>query len=277
MKVKVVDIDVIFDNFLVKYINENKGKFTEKQWEEKIPVLYLEFGSTPIEELGGIAPENYYSGLSGKELADLLKEHVEQDVPVSDFLCEALIASDCEKYVIDFIDGAHSEELIFYSINILSDKHSTAAFDRYFEMLLDDKTSEDLKELLAEKLATFPEQSKEKALALYEKAGSSAIYFLEIFSLCKHDDRILKILTTELKNNLNDIPLYLTYVTRYGDEKALPTLLEVIAMPTINYVDFRELKFAIELFGGEYKEKRDFSNDLYYKRVKGSKDETSGN
>ena len=48
-------------------------------------------------------------------------------------------------------------------------------------------------------------------------------------------------------------------------------------MPTINYVDFRELKFAIELFGGEYKEKRDFSNDLYYKRVKGSKDETSGN
>ena len=201
MKVKVIDIDVIFDNFLVKYINDNKGKFTEKQWEEKIPVLYLEFGSTPNDELGGIAPENYYAELNGQELAELLKEHVEQEVPVSDFLCEALIASDCEEYVIDFIDAKYSEDLIFYSINILSDKHSTAAFDRYFDMLLDDNTSEDLKELLAEKLATFPEKSKEKALELYEKAGSSAIYFLEIFSLCKHDDRILNILTNELKNH----------------------------------------------------------------------------
>ena len=43
MKVKVIDIDNIFDDFLVKFISENKGKLTEKQWEEKIPVLYLEF------------------------------------------------------------------------------------------------------------------------------------------------------------------------------------------------------------------------------------------
>ena len=80
-----------------------------------------------------------------------------------------------------------------------------------------------------------------------------------------------------LKEHLNDIPLYLTYVTRYGDEKALPALLEIISLQSINYVDFNELKFAIELFGGEYKEKRDFSSDLYYKRIKGSKDETSSN
>ena len=277
MKVKVVDIDVVFDNFLVKYISENRGKFTEKEWEEKIPVLYLEFGSTPIDELDGVAPEKYYDGLTGSELAMLLEEHVEQGVPVSDFLCEALISSDCEKYIVEFIDNEHSEELVFYSVNILSDKRSTIAFDRYFKMLLSDETSEDLKELLAEKLATTPEESKETALELYSKAGSSAIYFLEIFSLCKHDDRILEILINELKAHLNDIPLYLTYVTRYGDEKALPALMELIALEGINYVDFKELKFAIELFGGEYNEKRDFSSDIYYKRIKGAKDETSGN
>jgi hypothetical protein len=277
MKVKVVDIDVVFDNFLVKYISENKGKFTEKEWEEKIPVLYLEFGSTPIDELGGIAPEKYYEGLSGSELALLLEEHVEQGVPVSDFLCEALIASDCEKYVVDFIDNEHNEELIFYSVNILSDKGSTIAFDRYFKMLLSDETSEDLKELLAEKLATVPEESKETALELYSKAGSSAIYFLEIFSLCKHDDRILNILVNELKNHLNDIPLYLTYITRYGDEKALPHLLEVIKNPSINYSDFRELKFAVELFGGSYEEERDFSGDKYYNKLKGNKNEDINN
>ena len=69
MNKKVIDIDNVFDDFLVKYINENKGKFTEKQWEEKIPVMYLEFGSTALEELDGATPEEYYSDLTGEELA----------------------------------------------------------------------------------------------------------------------------------------------------------------------------------------------------------------
>lgn len=277
MKIKVVDIDNIFDDFLVKFINENRGKFNEKEWEEKIPVLYLDFGSTKLDELGGVAPEDYYSGASGKELAELLKAHVDENVPVSDFLCEALIASDCEKYIVDYIDNKHPEELVFYCVNILNDKRCSDAFERYFDMLLDGQTSEDLKELLAEALATIPEKAKEMALERYEKAGSSAIYFLEIFALCKHDDRILKILLTELKNHLNDIPLYLTYVTRYGDEKALPDLLEVIKNDGISYVDYRELKFAIELFGGEYEEPRDFSSDKDFQKLKGTKNETNGN
>lgn len=277
MKVKVVDIDNIFDDFLVKFISENKGKFTEKQWEEKIPVLYLEFGSTPQDALGGVAPEDYYTGISGKELATLLEMHVYEEVPVSDFLCEALISSDCEKYIVDFIDAEHNEELVSYCVNILNDKKSTIAFDRYFKMLLSDEVCEDMKELLAEMLATYPEISKEQALEYYHQAGSSAVYFLEIFSLCKHDDRILEILISELKAHRKDIPLYLSYVTRYGDEKALPYLLEIIEDQNINYVDYKELKFAIELFGGEYKTNRDFSNDRYYKKLKGANDEDNGN
>ncbi len=277
MKLKVIDIDNIFDDFLVKYINDNKGKFSEKEWEEKIPLLYLEFGSTTLEELDGLTPEDYYKDASGQDLALLLKEHVNQGVAVSDFLCEALISSDCEKYIVDFIDNENSEELVFYCINILKDKRSTLGFDRYFDMLLNDETSEDLKELLAEALASIPENAKEKALALYDHAGSSAIYFLEIFSLCKHDDRILNILIKEIRSHLDDIPLYLTYITRYGDERALKDLLEIIALPNISFVDFRELKFAIELFGGEYSEKRDFSNDKDYQKLKGVKNEDNGN
>ncbi len=277
MKLKVVDIDNIFDSFLVKYINDNKGKLSEKEWEEKIPLLYLDFGDTALDELDGKTPDEYYKEATAEELSQLLKEHVETGVAVSDYLCEALISSDCENAVAKFVDYGYNEELISYCVNILNDKKSVIAFDKYFELLLSDDVGEDLKELLAEMLATYPEYSKEKALSLFDKAGSSAIYFLEIFSLCKHDDRVLAILINELKTHLDDIPLYLTYVTRYGDEKALPDLLEIIENPNINYVDFRELKFAIELFGGEYKEKRDFSGDKYYKKLKVAKDESANN
>lgn len=277
MKLKVVDIDNIFDTFLVNYIRENSGKLTEKQWEEKIPVLYLDFGEEKIDELDGHTPNEYYANASGEELAVLLKEHVEQGVPVSNFLCEALISSDCEKYLVKYVSNEYDEELISYCVNILNDKKCTLAFDAYFDLILNDTTSEDLKELLAEALASIPESAKERALQCYEKAGSSAIYMLEIFSLCKHDDRILQILVRELKTHLDDIPLYLPYVTRYGDEKALPHLFEVISNKSIGYSDFRELKFAIELFGGEYNEVRDFSSDKEYIKLKGNKNETSSN
>ena len=46
MKVKLVDFDGMFDSRLSEYMTENAGKYTEKQWEAKIPKLYAKFGDT---------------------------------------------------------------------------------------------------------------------------------------------------------------------------------------------------------------------------------------
>ena len=277
MNKKVIDIDNVFDNFLVKYISENKGKFTEKQWEEKIPVMYLEFGSTPLDELDGATPEEYYSDLSGEDLAILLEKHVAEKIAVSDYLCEALIKSDCEKYLVKYIDTNHDQTLVSYCINILNDKKSTLALDRYLDLILSDQTCNDMKELLAEALVLHAQLVKEQVLKCYDSAGVNAFYLLEVLSQCRNDDRVLNILLNELKAHPNDIPVYVNYVMQYGDEKALPTLLEMIENDKINYIDFKELKFAIEFLGGEYTKTRDFSNDKYFKRIKGVKNETSSN
>ena len=69
---KIADIDKLFGQFAEKYIQQNKGKFTADEWEDKIPELYEKFGKTPFEELGGKTPETYFAGMSGKELVELL-------------------------------------------------------------------------------------------------------------------------------------------------------------------------------------------------------------
>jgi len=260
MKRKVIDIDQIFDDFLVSYINENRGKFSEKEWEEKIVNLYHIFLETPIDELGGVTPDKYYDGATAEELCELLCEHVRTEVSVPDSLCHALLNCDSEKLLASLVNSESSEELVCYAINILSEKKSTAAFDSYFELLLSNETSENLKELCAESLSDFANEAKETALKLYKQAGSSAIYLLEIFARCDRDDRVFNILIEELKAHNGDA-LYLSYVSKYGDERALPYLLEIIDNPNIGYSDFKELKLAIECFGGEYTEQRDFSND----------------
>jgi hypothetical protein len=58
-----------------------------------------------------------------------------------------------------------------------------------------------------------------------------------------------------------------SYLAAYGDERALPLLLERIEDRSLGFVDFQELKYAIEALGGEYDEPRDFSEDKDYLAV----------
>jgi hypothetical protein len=44
----------------------------------------------------------------------------------------------------------------------------------------------------------------------------------------------------------------------------LPHLLERIEDRSIGFVEFQELKYAVEALGGEYDEPRDFSDDKDY-------------
>lgn len=268
MSRKVIDIDQIFDDFLVNYINENRGKYDENEWEAKIVNLYNEFLVTELAELDGLTPLNYYKGASAEELVDLLVSHVSQDVSVPDSLCEALAGVECDSLLAKHIDESSPEELVFYCVNVLSERNSTIAFDKYFTLLLSDSTTEDLKELIAEELAENAELVKETALKLYNEAGSSKIFLLEIFARCKNDDRVFDLLIEQLKAHKGDLALYLSYVSKYGDERALPILLELIEDDGISYVDFKELKLAIECFGGEYNKQRDFSGDRAFNRLK---------
>ncbi len=278
MKQKVIDIDSIFDQFITEYIQQNKGKFSEEEWENKICNLYEKFGHTKLSELDNLTPETYYNGLSGKQLCDLLEQHIEQSVSVSDFLCKALISSDCEKYLVRFISNEYDEELVSYCINILNDKNSTVAFDKYFELMFSNDTCEDMKEMLCESLSNNADFAKERALKEYSSAvENDKLYLLEILSNCKHDDRILTILTNELFSHKNDIPLFLSYITKYNDEQILPQLLQLIEDENIDYLAFKELQLAIESFGGEYTKERDFSRDKFYKKIKGAVDESKIN
>ena len=62
-------------------------------------------------------------------------------------------------------------------------------------------------------------------------------------------------------------PVRAGYLAAYGDERALPHLMKRIEDRSIGFVEFQELKYAIEALGGEYNEPRDFSDDKDYLAV----------
>lgn len=266
--IKVIDVDGLFDSFISDFVYKNIGKVKPEEIENKIPELYIEFGKTPLKELDGKTPETYYKEGDVNELLNVLKSHIDKGVSVSDFLCEALRDLDSEKQIATELKNDNGEEYTLYLMNILSDKNSSISADRFLEFILWDY-SMPIRELATELLSQYPEKVLEKILAQFkETTEDKKANLTEILSHAQKDDRVFNILIEEFVKNQDKIPEYASYLSKYGDERALPFLMTAIESEKIDYSDFEELRFAIESLGGTYEKERDFSKDKLRNKIK---------
>lgn len=270
--IKILNIDNLFDKYIEKYVLDNVGKLKPEEIENKIPVLYAEFGDVPQKELDGKTPNEFYRGFSPEELLACLRDHIEKDVPVSDFLIEAITANkDSEKAVKSALMIENDEQFTAYLMNILNDLKAEIPLERYMEFALYDYP-ENIGELATEALIENADKVKDKVLKSFDLAAEDKKDRLsEILASVKNkSDDVFDKLVYEFVKNKKKIPLYANYLAKYGDERAIPFLKTAIE-GKVNYQEFEELKFAIECLGGEYTEKRDFTEDAIYKKVKGKK------
>lgn len=270
--IKIINLDRLFDKYIEKYVLENVGKVKPEEIEDKIPVLYNEFGNVPQQELDGKTPNEYYRDFSPEELIGALKEQIEKDVPVSDFLIEAITSNKkSESVVKSALRKDENEQFTAYLMNILADLKGDIPVERYIEFALFDYP-ENVGELATEALMENADKARDKVLNSFDDADEDKKERLcEILASVKDKkDEVFDKLIYEFVKNKKKIPFYANLLAKYGDERAIPFLKTAIE-GKVNYQEFEELKFAIECLGGEYTEKRDFTEDAIYKKVKGSK------
>ena len=266
---KIIDIDKLFDEFIKDYVYGNIGKVKPEEIENQIPKLYEKFGNTPLDKLDGKTPNEYYLSFSSKELVMGLETHIKNNVSVSDFIIEALVIKGEDSDLISKLNEEENEELLIYLINILKDKNSKDASKSVLNFVLYDY-SETLRELATEFLYDHADEVKEQILLEFNNCKNEVKECLtDILSHASKDDKVFDILMLEFEKNPKKLALYAGFICRYGDERALPFLLEAIERDKISYADFEELRFAIESLGGEYNKERDFSSDKSYKAIKG--------
>ena len=256
---KLYDFDGMFDKRLSEYISKNVGKYKEEEWEDMIPEMYAKFGNTVLKSLG-TSPNGYYAAMSPEELVKCLRAHVKNGVPVSEFLCKAIEARPgCEGMLLPLLENGE-EGLKQYVVNILGS--SPAAIPVYMRMI-EREEDEDFKNQCVDFIKENADLVKEQALENY-KNGVEKPLMLEILSKVKErDGRVYDMLLAEFLSG-EDVPMHAGYLASYGDERALPYLLEKIDEEGISYIEYQELKYAIEALGGEYTKQRDFSGDEYY-------------
>ncbi len=258
---KLYDFDGMFDEKLSEYVKKNADKYREKEWEDIIPKMYARFGDTVIKSLGK-SPNQYYADMDDNQLVAQLRAHLKQGVAVSEFLCNAIESRKPEKLLIPLLSGTEDE--IAYALNLLG--ASREALPEYMRLLTTSE-SEDVRNTCVDNVKEFADDVKEQALDFYKK-GVQREYMLEILSRCvMRDERIFDILIKEFRTG-DDVPMHASYLAAYGDERALEYLLDKIDEEGITFIEYQELKYAIESLGGSYEKERDFSNDPYYQAIK---------
>ena len=257
----LIDFDGLFDEKLAIYMEENKNKYTEKQWEDVIPRLYKKFGDTYVAKVK-CTPKEYYARMTDAELADTLKAHLQQDVPVPEFLCNEIEGRGNIECLLPLLSSGDAQT-ISYAINLILDNEN--AYDAYFALLLDEEMDTDIRDDIADIFKHNADKVCARVLAAYKEECAKE-YMLEILSRVKanRSDEIFEILLAEFRAADETMPMRASYLAAYGDERALPYLLARIEDHSIGFVEFQELKYAIEALGGEYNEPRDFSADKDY-------------
>ena len=267
---KLIDFDGLFDEKLTQYMEENKNKYTEKQWEDIIPKLYKKFGDTYVAKVK-CTPKEYYAKMTNAELAETLIAHLSADVPVPEFLCAEIEARGEAETLLPLLQSEDGQ-IAIYAMNMLGD--NAQAYDAYFSILEENRFDEDIRCDAVDILKFHADEVKERAYANWQK-GIAVEYMLEIISRIKaKEDRFLEALIKAFRSGEN-VPMKASYLAAYGDERALPLLLERIEDRTIGFVEFQELKYAVEALGGEYNEPRDFSEDKDYLAVEAASSKTA--
>lgn len=270
-EIKTIDLDKLFDEYISDYVYKNVGKIKAEEIENNIPVLYGKFGDEKLAALGGKTPNTFYRDYPAESLIKCLKAHIDGKVPVSDFLCEAIIAAkDGERAVVKALNAEESEEFTAYLMNMLSDMKGKIPKERYMEFAFCDYP-DSVGELATEFLCEIADEVRSAVIEQYESASDRAKERIaEILSRAGKDDGAFNVLLSEFIKHGENLPLYAGYLARYGDERALPYLTAAAENEKISYADYEELRFAIESLGGECKP-RDFSADKTYKKIKGIK------
>lgn len=258
-RMKLIDFDGLFDEKLTQYMEENKNKYTEKQWEDVIPKLYKKFGDTYVSKVK-CTPKEYYAKMTDGELVETLSAHLKEEVPVPEFLCVEIEGRDVAAALLPLFEE-EDVSTAAYALNLLG--NDRRAFDAYFKILTENRFDEELRNDVIDIFKLHADEVKKQALSCY-KQGVAQEYMLEILSRVKErEEEIYEILQKAFLSG-EDVPMKASYLAAYGDERALPLLYNKIEDESIGFVEFQELKYAIEALGGEYNEPRDFTSDKDY-------------
>lgn len=268
-----MDFDKLFEDYLARWCKAHEDEFDSvEDMEDMIPEIYEEWADSPSDQIGGVAPREFFENItSADELVNMLiGTSAEDQNPCSLLLDRIAEVPECANELNKILKGNYGVQQKMIAVNLISEMNAPHPLELYVSWISSKEVDSELKEIAIEILCDNADAAADMLFPLIGGADTELkTYIAEILCNAEKDERTYALLT-ELFETGDNIPLYAGYIGKYGDERSAAMLYK--ALDDCNYLEFIEIKNAIERLGGVVDdEMRDFSDDIYYKAIKNLK------
>lgn len=270
-----VDFDAMFQKFAHAWMNENAHKYgnSADKLEARLPNVYLRWLNRPAKWLDGQTPAGYFSQYSDPDmLIAWMCAYDSRGISVPDPLMERLSqlsgAEDALMRAIEDVKTTYTVRLMI--VSMLREMQSVRPMERYIQWISKRMSPRDeLVDMAAESLEAMGENAVPSILdALPTANAPGQETFLDVLCNFPGDERIYDLAVKLFENHPDNTALYASYLGKLGDRRALQTLVNAAHSRKINYLDYIELRNAIEELGGDAPEELDWSGDPYYESLR---------
>jgi len=272
---KCINFDERFERYATDWMRKNAAKYQNNldRMEAKMPEVYLQWLNQPAEWLDGETPGGYFLRYTDPEaLISWMREYYRRKVPVPDQLLERLTAlgPGAERALLSLLaDESAPEEARLTAISLLSEMESAAPRDQYIAWIARRQERDERADLAAEALIAMGRPvvpAVLRAVGGATRAGRET--FLDILCNFPGEEAIYALAISMFEQDPSRRALYASFLGKLGDARALDPLREAIEDASLSYLDFIELRNAMEALGGEAPAEREFAGDPYYETMR---------
>lgn len=266
-----VDLEDLFKRFLEDAVREDPARYGNREaLEDAMGPLYEEFLSHGFPALDGLSPEGYADRLRRDgDLEEYVSTCLEKGIEVPEIVSDALVSAGDAS--LDFLERLLREKdgTALYAASVLSAIGGERVSDMFLKILLDEAVPEETKNAAYGFLREDAPGLPDKALALMNGASPGAQSILaEVLAGYKGSKEIYYWLVTMFMRG-EDVPVFAGLLGGYGDPAAIDILKSFAKENDVNYMEYVEIRNAVEELGGYMDVEKNFDGDPYYEYMNG--------
>ena len=272
---RCINFDKEFERYISAWMKEHAKEYKNyDEMEAAMPDVYEEFLDTPVNWLGGAKPGEYFSQFdNAHQLVNWMEDYFKQRIPAPDMLLNRIaeLGLAAEESLMNLLKKEKAtQEIKMAAITLLREIESIAPLEYYIGLqAIREEGEDELADNALDSLDSMGEAAVEamrKALPSATPDGQEALLTL----LCNYpgDEQVFETALELLKKRRDRAAVMADCLGKLGDERALPALKALAASEETPYLDYIELRNAIEALGGDAPEREFDAEDPAYEAMR---------
>lgn len=273
---RCINFDKEFQRYLADWMKAHAKEYKNYDaMEDAMPQVYEQFLDTPVNWLAGAKPGEYFLQYDNpRQLVNWMEDYLKQRIPVPDMLMNRIseLGAASEEALMALLEKERApRETVMAAVTLLREIESEAPLARYVGwQAVRGEAEDELADNALESLASMGESAvaaMRAALPGATPAGQEAL--LTLLSKFPGDEQVFSTALALFKSRRDRVAVLADCLAKLGDERALPELQALAASEETPYLDYIELRSAIEALGGDAPEREFDEKDPAYEAMRG--------